>query len=83
MGHSGCSDACQRVEGAPLFGLVYLIGAEWDETGFNYDPPRNSEVPAVPAETLLDSKRQDVITVQMDPDNMTRARGRVIIFYTR
>ena len=41
MGRSGCSDACQRVEGAPLFGLVYLIGAEWDETGFNYDPPRN------------------------------------------
>ena len=41
-----------------------------------------SEVPAVPAETLLDSKRQDVITVQMDLNNMTRARGRIIIFYT-
>ena len=43
---------------------------------------RDSEVPAAPAETLLDSKRQDVITVQMDLNNMTRARGRIIIFYT-
>ena len=47
----------------------------------NTDP--DSEVPAAPAETLPDSKRQDVITVQMDLDNMTRARGRIIIFYTR